>query len=164
MDSEPLKQLLLRGWMTHDAMWFKNTLDRFGIETANELNRAAIRDMAPIEVSRLLRVLKLERVSSFQELEAFMTGAMDLLAGDYFDFHWQWVPPNRLCVEVEDCFAFKGISRLGAIEHYECGLFDRIHRWFDVLKVKYESRPAVEHCMKHHDGSCVRELRFFCSG
>ena len=50
METEALRQLLLRGWLTHDAMWFKTTLDEFGIETANKLNRGAIRSMAPIEV------------------------------------------------------------------------------------------------------------------
>lgn len=160
MDTEPIKQLLLRGWMTHDAMWFKNALEKVGIETANELNRSAIRDMAPIEVRRVLKALRMDGVSSFQELEAFMTGAMSLLGGDFMKFRWRWQPPGRLQVQVDECFAYKGIKRIGAIEKYECGIFDRVYGWLDALAIGYQFSPNVEHCTMHHEGTCVREIRF----
>lgn len=157
---EALKQLLLRGWTTHDAMWFKSALEEFGIEVANRLNRNAIRSMAPIEVKRVKQALGLEELRSIDQLEAFMTGAMSLLCGDYMSFHWEWRPPDTLRVDVQQCFAYEGIKRLGAIDRYECGIFDRIYGWFDVLGVKHQVSPTGEHCTKHRDGTCLRELRF----
>ncbi len=157
---EAIKQLLLRCWMTHDAMWFKAALDECGIDTANRLNRAAIRAMAPLEVKRILAALGMDGVANFDELRRFMTGAMDLLAGDFMEFDWDWRPPDALLIRVDACFAHKGITRLGAIDRYQCGIYDRIYRWFDVLGVTYEVTPAVEHCTMHHDGDCLRQIRF----
>jgi hypothetical protein len=76
------------------------------------------------------------------------------------DFHWDWQPPATLVVTVRDCFAHKGISRIDAIEGYECGIFDRIYAWFDALGVTYRVSPAVEHCTMHRDGECIREIEF----
>jgi hypothetical protein len=160
MGVEPLKQLLLRGWMTHDAMWFKNALQRIGIELTNEINRAAVRDMAPIEVARVLKALRMDRVSTLDELETFLTGAMSLLSGDFMTFSWQWQPPDLLVARVSECFAHKGIERMGVIAEYECGIFERIYGWFDALGIGYDVVPNVSHCTLHHDGSCVREIRF----
>lgn len=160
MAAESLKQLLLRGWMTHDAMWFKNVVEKVGIKAANELNRAAVQDMAPIEVRRLLGALGMEGVSSFGELEVFMRGAMDLLAGDYLGYTWRWEQPDRLHARISRCFAHQGVTRLGVAERYECGIYDRIYGWLDALGVGYRVVPQVEYCTMHHEGTCVRELRF----
>lgn len=160
MHEHELKQFLLRGWMTHDAMWLKNAIEMVGIERANLLNRAAIRDMTPIEVQRVLAALGMAGVSSFAELQTFLTGAMGLLAGDYFRYRWWWEPPDLLRVRVDECFAFKGLTRMGAIAGYQCGLLDRVYRWFDALGLDYAVSPAVEHCTMHHEGRCVREIQF----
>jgi ketosteroid isomerase-like protein len=160
LNSEPVKQLLLRGWMTHDAMWFKNALQMVGIETTNELNRRAVRDMAPFEVRRVLKALRMDGVSSFEELRAFMTGAMSLLGGDFMKFRWQWQPPDRLLAQVDECFAYRGVKRIGAIEKYECGIYDRVYGWLDALGIGYQISPDVEHCTMHHEGRCSREIHF----
>ena len=89
-----------------------------------------------------------------------MRGAMDLLSGDFFAWRWEWRPPDTLLAEVQRCFAYEGIKRLGALEGYECGIFDRIYRWFDALGVSYEVSPTEERCTMHLDGSCAREIRF----
>lgn len=160
LETEALKQLLLRGWMTHDAMWFKNAVDMVGIATANRLNRAAVRDMAPIEVRRVLKAIGMECVTCFEELQTFLGGAMSLLGGDFMEFRWEWRLPDTLIARVDECFAYKGIKRIGVIESYECGIFDRIYAWFAALGVGCSVVPDVEHCTMHRDGSCVRELRF----
>lgn len=163
-EHEQLKQFLLRGWTTHDAMWFKSALDELGVEVANRLNRSAIHAMAPIEVKRVLQALRIERVDSYDQLRTFMAGAMDLLGGDYFSYRWEWRPPDALRVDVQQCFAHKGIARLGAIDRYECGIFDRICAWFDALGVRWQIEPALGLCTMHHEGVCVRELRFGFGG
>jgi ketosteroid isomerase-like protein len=164
LDTEALKQLLVRGWMTHDAMWFKNAIERVGADEANELNLAAIRDMAPIEVRWMQKALRLDGVASLAELEAFVSGAMALLAGDFMQFRWRWQPPDSLHVEVDRCFAFEGVRRIGAIEAYQCGIFERIYAWFDALGIKYRVTPASRHCTLHHDGTCVRDVYFSFAG
>ena len=42
---DELKELLIKGWMTHDGMWFYHCLQECGIEKTNRINKAAIRAM-----------------------------------------------------------------------------------------------------------------------
>ena len=49
LQKEEIVELLNRWWMTHDGMWFYHCLKNLGIEKANELNKAAIRSLAPME-------------------------------------------------------------------------------------------------------------------
>ena len=52
-----VRDLVAKGWLTHDGMWFDEAARSLGIDAANDLNRAAIRAMAPFEVSRLAEAL-----------------------------------------------------------------------------------------------------------
>jgi hypothetical protein len=47
-----LKEILIKNWMTHDAMWLYHCLQECGIERTNKINKAAIRSMAAIEIRR----------------------------------------------------------------------------------------------------------------
>jgi hypothetical protein len=163
LGAEALKQLLTRCWMSHDAMWFKSAVDELGIERANKLNRAAIRALAPIEVRRFMAALGLEKVESHAQLRTFLEGARDLAAGDFMDFPWTWRADGSLRVEVRKCFAHEGVTRLGVIEGYECGIFDRIQAWVEALGVEFEITPGGSRCMMHFEGECFREFRFSLS-
>jgi hypothetical protein len=55
---EQIRDLLAKGWLTHDGMWFDQVARARGLAEANRLNRAAIRAMAPFEVSRLSEALQ----------------------------------------------------------------------------------------------------------
>ena len=46
LDAREMKEVLNQGWMTHDGMWFANSLMELGIEKTNELNLRAVRGMA----------------------------------------------------------------------------------------------------------------------
>ena len=48
-----IRDLVGKGWLTHDAMWYAAAAARWGVEEANRLNQAAIRAMTPFEVERL---------------------------------------------------------------------------------------------------------------
>jgi hypothetical protein len=57
LEKNELKELLNKGWMTHDAMWFLNCMKECGIEQTNKINKAAVRDMAAIEIKRHQKAL-----------------------------------------------------------------------------------------------------------
>ena len=67
---------------------------------------------------------------------------------------------NILRGDFERCFAYEGIRRIGAIERYQDGIFERIYGWFDGIGMKYSVSPQVEGCMMHTDGRCFREIIF----
>ncbi|MBC2716995.1 MAG: hypothetical protein HF978_16955 [Desulfobacteraceae bacterium] len=76
-----LKELIGKCWMTHDGMWFAHTLFELGIESANRINKAAIRALAPIEIKRFMSALNVpeEQLKSFDGFKFFFMNVSDLL-------------------------------------------------------------------------------------
>ncbi len=164
-----VKDLLGKGWLTHDGMWFFHTCQEFGIERANTLNKAAIKSLAPIEMERAKRVLGIdkERFDTFDEFMYFMLSALELTLPDsvfkkiHFRspsidlIHWDW--------ENGQCFAYKGMKQIGTIDRYRCGVMYRIECWLEALGIKYTMRPRIEGCLMHEKGACEGEIQVFLS-
>lgn len=161
-----IRDLLGSGWLTHDGMWFYNTSEEFGIETANKLNRMTIKSMSVIEVERLRKVLGLEKqIETFDELKKFMLEGLELIMpySVYSKFHvsvpsknvlhWEW--------ENQECFAYKGVKRTGLIGEYECGVIYRVECWFESLGIKVDTHPRIDKCMMHEKGYCSGDFEFF---
>lgn len=51
------ERLLVKCWMSHDARWFNAVAREFGMEAANRVNQAAVRDAARAEAQRVGRAL-----------------------------------------------------------------------------------------------------------
>lgn len=155
-----IRNLLGKGWLTHDGMWFYHTFLELGIEKANELNKAAIRSMAPIEVHRMKRVLgiKKEKLETFDELVQFMQPALELtLPNSVFEkFHFTTPAENLIQWKWEDseCFAYKGMKQIGAIDGYGCGVIFRIECWLEALGFKPSLKPVINGCLMHDKGFC----------
>ena len=101
---EQLHDLLAKGWLTHDGTWFLSAAGEFGIETANRLNKAAIRTLAPLEMQRC-RMLLLEgarRLAGVAEMIPFMLQSLLMIMPssvsqrfrltypDSNSFRWEW--------------------------------------------------------------------------
>ncbi|MBK5093721.1 MAG: hypothetical protein JJE48_09430 [Actinobacteria bacterium] len=41
LETDELKELLVKCWMTHDGSWFYSCMREFGVEAANRLNKGA---------------------------------------------------------------------------------------------------------------------------
>jgi hypothetical protein len=161
LDKKELKELLNRGWMTHDAMWFYHCLRECGIEATNKINKAAIRDMSAIEIKRIKKAVGAGRLNTFDEFKGFFDIAMEIASGKFMRYKYSTPAKNLMHAEWEACFAYEGIKALGVIDRYECGIMLRIDTWLDTLGIKYEVEPKVTGCMMHTDGKCFRDYRFF---
>ena len=162
-----VRDLLGKGWLTHDGMWFYHTYQEFGIERANALNKAAIKSLAPIEIERVKRVLGLNKgsVDNFDELMDFMLASLELTLPDSvfkkFSFsspsrdliHWDW--------EHGQCFAYKGMKQIGAIDGYHCGVMYRIECWLEALGIRYSMHTRIEGCLMHEKDICQGDIRVF---
>jgi hypothetical protein len=62
--------------------------------------------------------------------------------------------------EVPSCFAHDGVQKLGVIQHYQCGIFERFDAWLEALGVPYTATPEVKGCLLHEQGRCARTYRF----
>ena len=164
MTREEIVDLLNRSWMTHDGMWFYHCYQECGIETANRLNKAAIRSLAPMEMDRMKKALgvtgeKIETFDQFKDffshaarlcIPPFMNGKMDLSHDNVL--HWEFAPKN--------CFAYKGMRRIGAIDKYECGVIYRLASWFDALGLTYRVTPKIVSCLMLTGDTCAGDFVF----
>ena len=51
VEKEVIRDLLGKGWLTHDGMWFYHCLQECGIEKTNKINRAAVEALAAVEAA-----------------------------------------------------------------------------------------------------------------
>ena len=161
-----IRDLLGKGGLTHDGMWFYHTYQELGIEKANKLNKAAIRSLAPIEIKRVKKALGIggEKIGTFEELKDFMLEALEvILPNSVFEnfrfrasskdlLHWEW--------ESGECFAYKGMKQIGIIDGYRCGVMYRIECWLEALGIKYSIDPKIDKCIMHEKGACLGDIKF----
>jgi hypothetical protein len=170
IDKSEIRDLLGKGWLTHDGMWFYHTCQEFGIERANALNKAAIKSMASFEMDRMKRILGIVQLEfeNFDKLFKFMLAALELTLPDsvfkkiHFSspsrdlIHWDW--------ESGQCFAYKGMQQMGVIDGYRCGVMYRIECWLEALGIRYSMHPKIKGCLMHENGLCKGEIRVFLNG
>lgn len=160
---EQIRDLLAKGWLTHDGMWFDQVARARGLAEANRLNRAAIRAMAPFEVSRLSEVLQWSPAAPADPdaIARFVAAGITLVTPASVAGHlrvwaaggclrWEWDPGQ--------CFACKGMQRFGYLDGYECGVIYRIECWLDALGVRALGEPVVGPCLMRADGECTGSL------
>ena len=164
IETEEIVDLLNRCWMSHDGMWFYQCFREFGIEKANKLNKAAIKALAPIEIKRIKKALGIEKepFQTFEEVRDFFISAAELVIPDFMNavmsfpgkdiLHWEFKPKN--------CFAYKGMVRMGAIEQYECGVIYRLECWFDSLGIKHRVWPQINRCLMLSGDTCCGDFHF----
>ena len=53
------KDLLIKGWMSHDARWFMAVAKHFGMDAANRLNQFVCREIGRVEMKRYMKIFSL---------------------------------------------------------------------------------------------------------
>ncbi len=160
LETNELKEILIKNWMTHDAMWFYHCLQECGIEKTNRINKAAVRAMGIIEIKRIQKALEVDRVGTFEDFRLLNDAIWGIVKGDFMKFSYGYPAANVFRGDFQKCFAYEGIEQLGVIGQYKCGIFERIYGWLDGLGIEYSVSPQVEGCMMHTDGKCFREITF----
>ena len=156
-----IRDILGKGWLTHDGMWFYHTYQALGIEAANDLNRAAIKSLAPIEIKRVKQILGINEgvVGSFNDLVRFMNAALEITLPESVFTKLQFTSPRKNTLHWEwekgECFAYKGIKAMGIIDEYRCGVMYRIECWLEALGIEFSINPRIEKCMMHSTGTCT---------
>ncbi len=165
LDKKDLRDLLGKGWLTHDGLWFYHTSREVGMERANELNRAAIKSLAPVEVNRAKEIFGIEaaQFDTFDDLMAFMLDALELTLPDSIFRHIHFSSPSKDLIQWEwadgQCFAYKGIKQMGKIDGYHCGVIYRIECWLDALGIGHDMDPPIPGCLMHETGRCEGQIR-----
>lgn len=160
LERDELKELLSKNWMTHDGMWFYHCLQECGIEKTNRINRAAARSLAGIEVKRIQKAFGLDQVGTFAQVRELIAAIFAVVKAEFMKFAYTFPGGNVVRLEMDRCFAYEGMKRLGVAAEYECGIFERIEGWFAAAGLSFSVRPEVKGCLMHTQGSCVREITF----
>ncbi|MFX0070297.1 MAG: DUF6125 family protein [Candidatus Hermodarchaeota archaeon] len=160
LNDKDIKELLIKCWMTHDGMWFLHCLRKVGIKKTNTINKAASRGLGLIEAKRFKKVFGITEVKSFNELKEFIEGIFQIVKGEFMKFTFNFSKHNIIQCEMHQCFAHDGIKRIGVIEQYNCGIYDRIEGWFEGLGIKYGVYPQINGCLKYQGKKCIRNYSF----
>lgn len=165
VEKTQLKNLLEKRWLTHDAMWFLQAFSQVGIEKANEMNKAALKSLAPIEMERMKKILGVsgEKLADFDNLFQFMNDVLQLSLPDTVMKRLHVTAPADNCIhwkwEKYQCFAYKGINYIGAIDEYSCGVIYRFLCWLEALGFQCSTRPAIGKClMCENGGECEGDI------
>lgn len=158
-----LKEYLIKNWMTHDGMWFYHCLQSYGIEEANRLNKAAIKSLSAFEFKRAMQLFGISRTDTFEALRDAIDAAFAVSKGDFMSFTYTFPEKNLLRWEwpENNCFAYQGLQRMGAIDRYQCGVLYRVQCWIENAGAEYAVSPEIGGCLMHTQGRCVGEVRFF---
>ena len=127
----------------------------------------SVKSLAPIEIDRMKKILGIahDRFETLDDLVQFLLMALELTLPDsvFRNFHiipsagnvirWKW--------ESSQCFAYKGMKQIGAIEGYRCGVMYRIECWLEALDVRYLMQPVIEGCLMHDKGVCEGHIQVF---
>jgi hypothetical protein len=161
LDRSELKELLLKCWMSHDGAWFNACLQEFGVETANRLNKAAIKTLASIELPRITKTLGIDTSGppTPAMLREVLRGALSVVKGDFMDFEYRFASDRELEWKINRCFAFEGMKALGVSDRYECGLLYRVGSWIESLGIEYEMAEPISGCMMNERGFCANSIR-----
>jgi hypothetical protein len=164
IEKNEVRDLLGKGWLTHDGLWFYHASREFGMERTNALNKAAIKSLAPLEVGRMKQALGIgkKRLDTFDELTDFMLAALELTLPEsvFRKARFNASPGNRIhwVWEKGECFAYKGMKQIGMIDQYRCGVMYRIECWLEALEIPYSMHPRIEGCLMHEGGACEGQL------
>lgn len=160
LSKEELKEILIKGWMTHDAMWFLHCLRKTGIETTNKINRAASAGLGRIEAKRFKKILDIGEIQTTNDLKKFIQMIFHIVKAEFMKFSFKFIDDNTLQCEMNECFAHDGIERIGCLDLYQCGIYDRVEGWFKGSGLKFEVSPQINGCLMFQGKKCIRIYTF----
>jgi len=156
------KDLLIKGWMSHDARWYMAVVEYFGIEAANRLNQMVARELGRVEMKRFMKALDLPPSRNIEEYLNLKKAALSMFGPDLVDYETKILDHQSYEMHLKRCFAHENIVKAGIKDQYECGIFSRLQGWIDAQGLEHELTPALGKCMKVLGKECCYtvKLRF----
>ena len=141
------KDLLIKGWMSHDARWFMAVAKHFGMDAANRLNQSVCREIGRVEMRRYMKTLALSPAKHLEEYLTLMNAAMSLYGSGLVEYEIRTLDDESYEMRMKRCFAFDNIVRAGIEDRCECGIFARLQGWIDAQELSHELIPPLGKCM-----------------
>jgi len=163
LDKNEIREFFSKGWMTHDAMWLYHCLKELGPDKANEINKAAVKSMAIIEMQRITKLMEKAKgpVKHYDELKEIIDTTYKLIQPEFMKIYYEFPEKNMFRGGCNKCFAYEGLKQFGMMDSYQCGIVVRIQGWLETLGVKYDMIPNFTGCLMHDQGKCEIAFRFY---
>jgi len=160
LDREQLRSILIKNWMTHDALWYGEVASKFGMSEASPMNLRVCRTLGRIEYGRLMKMAETGAPRDFREYHELFELGKQVFFPDFMDIEIEYPGGDSQVFHVLDCFAYKGMEKAGLLADYDCGIFERIEGWFDAMGVDYRRNPAPGRCLKFRGKECIITVNF----
>jgi len=148
------KDLLIKGWMSHDARWFMAVAKHFGMDAASRLNQTVCRELGRIEMKRFMNTLNLSPPKNLDDHLNLKRAAISLYGPDLIEYGIEILDHRSYKMHLKRCFAYENIVKAGIKDQYECGIFARLQGWIDAQGLGHELAPTLGKCMKVLGGEC----------
>jgi hypothetical protein len=152
------KDLLVKGWMSHDARWFMAVGEHFGIDAANRLNQIAARELGRVEMKRFMKALTLSPPKDMDEYLALKKAAKSLYGPDLIEYEIIILDSQSYEVCLKRCFAYENILRAGIKDQFECAIFARLQGWIDAQGLGHELTPPMGKCTMVLGKQCSHKI------
>ena len=141
------KDLLIKGWMSHDARWFMAVAKHFGMDAANRLNQSVCREIGRVEMKRYMKTLALSPAKDLEEFLTLKKAALSLYGSGLAEYEIKILDDQSYEMHMKRCFAYENIVRAGIEDQCECGIFARLQGWIDAQGLEHELTPPLGKCM-----------------
>lgn len=153
------KDLLIKGWMSHDARWYMAVAEHFGISHANHLNQIVARELGRVEMKRFMKALNLSPSRNMEEYLNLKKAALSMFGRDLVDYEIKILDHQSYEMRFRRCFAHENIVKAGIKDQYECGILSRLQGWIDALGLEHDLTPPLGKCMKVLGRECSYKIR-----
>ena len=153
------KDLLVKGWMSHDARWYMAVAEHFGIEASNRLNQMVTRELGRVEMKRFMKALNLLTPKNTEEHVKLMNAAISLYGPDLIEYEVKILNHHSYEMRLKRCFAHENIVKAGIKDQYECGILSRLQGWIDAQSLEHDLTPPLGKCMKVLGKECSYKIR-----
>ncbi len=158
-DTETQLDLLRRCWASHDAYWFSAVAAEFGIDAANRLNRANVRNIGRTEMFRLMKALGATPPATIAEaMPLFEAGQRLYVPSSLMDADVTNLSGSGYDVDINWCYVHENITKAGIAGVYECAVFQRTAGWHDAWGLPLKDDPPAATCSKAAGRPCRQRM------
>jgi hypothetical protein len=160
INQDQLKDMLLRNWMTHDALWYGEVAAKFGMAEASPMNLRVCRKLGRIEFKRLMNAVEALPPKTFEAYRELFELGCKVFVPEFITMQIEYPGASLQVFHVSECFAHQGMNKLGVLSEYECGIFERIEGWFEAMRLRYVRTPDLSRCLKFKAEECRIAVQF----
>jgi hypothetical protein len=129
------KERLLRNiWLAHDGRWLLKTAEKFGFDTATNVN-LAVQEFVGEKETELLLAESGYQIKDIEDVRTIIEATCLLNTPEGHKTEVKVIDNNRAILYTRDCYVHKMVSKAGNIDIHRCSSLVRCHSWLKGLAI-----------------------------